>query len=194
MSMGEPADLDGTGGTSPGVSANGAATSGATSNGSASAAATIHADWQPLPERARLLFALERALPVALPALPLGFVLVHAAELPWQFVVALPPLAFLAGLWVGLRQFSAVAWRLDEEGLAIRRGRLWQRETRVPVTRVQHLDVKRGPWQRQRQLATVVVHTAGTRHSAVSVPHLDAADAERLRDVLGRQVDDVDEA
>jgi len=93
------------------------------------------------------------------------------------------------GFWLGARQFRHVAWRLDDEGLAIRRGRLWQRETRVPTTRVQHLDLKRGPWQRRRDLATLVVHTAGTRHSAVTVPHLDAADAERLRDVLGRQID-----
>jgi low affinity Fe/Cu permease len=33
------------------------------------------------------------------------------------------------------------------------------------------------------------VHTAGTRHSAVTLAHLDADDAERLRDVLGRQID-----
>jgi uncharacterized protein len=86
-----------------------------------------------------------------------------------------------------------VAWRLDGDGLAIRRGRLYQRETRVPVTRVQHLDLKRGPWQRRRHLATLIVHTAGTRHSAVTLAHLDANDAERLRDVLGRQIDRDDE-
>ena len=96
-------------------------------------------------------------------------------------------------MWLGFRQFRHVAWRLDGDGLAIRRGKLWQRETRVPVTRVQHLDLKRGPWQRRRNLATLVVHTAGTRHSAVTVPHLDADDAERLRDVLGRQIDHDDD-
>jgi membrane protein YdbS with pleckstrin-like domain len=38
------------------------------------------------------------------------------------------------------------------------------------------------------------VHTAGTRHSAVTVPHLDADDAERLRDRLARQIDADDDA
>ncbi|MDX1550208.1 MAG: PH domain-containing protein, partial [Lysobacter spongiicola] len=46
---------------------------------------------------------------------------------------------------------------------------------------------------RRRGLSTLVVHTAGTRHSAVTVPHLDADDAEHLRDTLGRQIDDDDD-
>ena len=78
--------------------------------------------------------------------------------------------------------------------MAVRRGRLWQRETRVPTTRVQHLDLKRGPMQRGRNLATLIVHTAGTRNSAVTVPNLDADDAERLRDRLARQIDHDDDA
>lgn len=145
--------------------------------------------WHPLPERARLLFALSRT-GVAFPAGVAGFVLFRVADLPalgglLGGIVA----AGGFGLWLGFRQFRHVAWRIDGNGIAIRRGRLYQRETRVPITRVQHLDLKRGPWQRRRALATLVVHTAGTRHSAVTLPHLDAADAERLRDLLGRQID-----
>jgi membrane protein YdbS with pleckstrin-like domain len=108
-----------------------------------------------------------------------------------------PPLLALLGAgigaWPGLKHYRHTFWRLDEEGLAVRRGRMWQRETRVPATRVQHLDLKRGPLQRRRHLATLVVHTAGTRHSAVTVPHLDADDAERLRDRLARQIDPDDD-
>jgi len=55
---------------------------------------------------------------------------------------------------------------------------------------VQHLDLKRGPLQRRYGLATLVIHTAGTRHSVVSIGGLDADDAERLRDQLAHQVDD----
>lgn len=150
--------------------------------------------WQPLPARARLLFALGVAVPIAIPAVAAGFFLTHLLDGPRLLGAACgAALLFALGFVIGLRQFRAVAWRLDAEGLAIRRGRLWQRETRVPITRVQHLDVRRGPWQRQRGLATLVVHTAGTRHNAVSVPHLDADDAERLRDVLGRQIDHDDD-
>ncbi|KQY55228.1 hypothetical protein ASD14_01475 [Lysobacter sp. Root494] len=146
-------------------------------------------DWQPLPERARLLFAISRT-GLAIPLGVAGFVLFRVFGLP-AFAGLLGGIVLAGGfgLWLGFRQFRHVAWRLDADGLAIRRGRLYQRETRVPVTRVQHLDLKRGPWQRRRNLATLIVHTAGTRHSAVTLAHLDADDAERLRDVLGRQID-----
>ncbi|HEY1139213.1 MAG TPA: PH domain-containing protein [Lysobacter sp.] len=150
-------------------------------------------DWQPLPERARLLFAISRT-GLAIPLGVAGFVLFRVFGLPaFAGLFGGIILAGGFGLWLGFRQFRHVAWRLDGDGLAIRRGRLYQRETRVPVTRVQHLDLKRGPWQRRRRLATLIVHTAGTRHSAVTLPHLDAEDAERLRDVLGRQIDRDDE-
>ena len=146
-------------------------------------------DWQPLPERARLLFAISRT-GLAIPLGIAGFVLFRVFALPaFAGLLGGIVLAGGLGLWLGFRQFRHVAWRLDGDGLAIRRGRLYQRETRVPATRVQHLDLKRGPWQRRRHLATLIVHTAGTRHSAVMLAHLDAGDAERLRDVLGRQID-----
>jgi len=110
---------------------------------------------------------------------------------PLQWIGLLLGLAF--GAWLGVKQYRYTFWRLDDTGLAVRRGRLWQRETRVPTTRVQHLDLKRGPLQRGRHLATLVVHTAGTRNSAVSLPHLDGDDAERLRDRLARQIDHDDD-
>ncbi|QNP39645.1 PH domain-containing protein [Lysobacter solisilvae (ex Woo and Kim 2020)] len=151
------------------------------------------ADWQPLPARARALFVLSR-MGLAIPAAFAGFVLGTALDGPGLLgALCGVVVVALGGLWLGLRQFRHVAWRLDEDGIAIRRGRMFQRETRVPATRVQHLDLKRGPLQRRRRLATLVVHTAGTRHSAVTLAHLDEGDAERLRDVLGRQIDHDDD-
>jgi uncharacterized protein len=66
---------------------------------------------------------------------------------------------------------------------------LWQWETRVPTTRVQHMDLKRGPLERAHGLASVILHTAGTRLSAVGVSGMEHRDAERLRDYLSRQID-----
>jgi hypothetical protein len=59
---------------------------------------------------------------------------------------------------------------------------------------VQHLDLKRGPLERRYGLATLVIHTAGTRDSAVNVEGLEDADAEHLRDRLARQMDHDDDA
>jgi membrane protein YdbS with pleckstrin-like domain len=141
-------------------------------------------EWQALPERARLLFAISRT-GLAIPLGVAGFVLFRVFGLP-AFAGLLGGIVLAGGfgLWLGFRQFRHVAWRLDGDGLAIRRGRLYQRETRVPVTRVQHLDLKRGPWQRRRHLATLIVHTAGTRQHALRVAGLEDADAVALRDAL----------
>ncbi|MGV8940537.1 MAG: PH domain-containing protein [Lysobacter sp.] len=166
------------------------------------------ADWQPLPIRARALFLIGATPSLALPGAVIGYI---AGQLAGNLAIW-PVLADLAsfmpaligsasglllgggvGFWLGLKQYRYTFWRLDAEGLAVRRGHMWRRETLVPATRVQHLDLKRGPLQRRRQLATLVVHTAGTRHSAVEVAHLDLADAERLRDRLARQVDHDDD-
>jgi membrane protein YdbS with pleckstrin-like domain len=152
--------------------------------------------WRPLPVRAASLFMLGHA---ALVALPLGFAATMAAaafEAGGVFAAGAVGLAsgLAAGAWYGYRSYRSTAWLLDADGFALRRGRLWQRETRVPASRVQHLDLRHGPLERRWRLATLVIHTAGSRFSTVSVSGLDAGDAERLRDRLARQVDDDDDA
>lgn len=157
---------------------------------------TDNAGWRPLPPRARGLFLLTHVLGwsvVIVPALLAIALLPH--PLP-EVPAALAALVLLPawGIWMALRRYRYARWLLDDTGFGYRRGRMWQVETRVPRTRVQHVDLKRGPLERRFRLATLVVHTAGTRDSAVSVPGLDADEAERLRDLLARQVDDDDDA
>ena len=98
------------------------------------------------------------------------------------------------GAWLGIKRHRRTLWKLDDEGFALQRGRWWHTESRVPVARVQHLDLKRGPLQRGLRLATLVIHTAGTRMAAVIVSGLDSDDAEGLRDRLARQLDLGDDA
>lgn len=166
-----------------------------------------HADihWQPLPPRARLLFLLGAMPGLALAGALTGATAGKLARLMQDTsapdnltpVLASAVLGLLVGaglgFWLGYKQHRHTYWRLDAEGLALRRGHMWHRETRVPITRVQHLDLKRGPLQRHRGLATLTVHTAGTRNNAVAVPNIDLGDAEYLRDRLGRQLDLDDE-
>ncbi len=131
------------------------------------------------------------ALPVALVML----LLVSVLEIRDSLAVAIAGLlaGLLPGAWLGHRLHRSTFWLLDEAGFALRRGRLWQRETRVPASRVQHLDLRHGPLERRWRLATLVIHTAGSRFNAVSVTGLDAEDAARLRDRLARQLDDDDD-
>ena len=93
------------------------------------------------------------------------------------------------GAWLGHRRYRYTRWQLDAEGFSLRKGRMWQSDIRVPINRVQHLDLRRGPLERRYGLATLVIHTAGTRDSAVNVGGLADADAEALRDLLARQAE-----
>lgn len=155
--------------------------------------------WHRLPARGASLAATSAALGAGVAGLA-GWLVAASTALRhawrwgvWPVIASLVVLMLLAA-WVGWRRQRAVRWRLDAQGLALRQGRLWQLETRVPLSRVQHLDLKRGPIERATGLATVIVHTAGTHMSAVAVPGLDQADAERLRDRLAHQLDSHDDA
>jgi membrane protein YdbS with pleckstrin-like domain len=97
------------------------------------------------------------------------------------------------GVYLGAR-LRHQRCKLDDEGLWLRTGRMWRRETRVPASRVQHVDLKHGPLERRTRLATLVVHTAAVHLSGITVRGLDEGDAQHLRDRLARQLDDAGDA
>ena len=80
-----------------------------------------------------------------------------------------------------------VRWRLDDNGLEIRRGVFWKHRIAVPRARVQHADVSQGPLQRALGLGTLTIHTAGTQHASVDLGGLPYETALQLRDQLIQQ-------
>ncbi|WIH05494.1 PH domain-containing protein [Xanthomonas translucens pv. graminis] len=153
-------------------------------------------DWQPLPLRGAWLAALGGGgmlgICVLIAAAIFGLSL-HSRQTVLIGAGA-AALGALLGACIGFVRHRRIRWRLDAQGLDLRRGRMWQSEVHVPMSRVQHLDLRRGPLERAARLATLIVHTAGTRHNAVAVPGLDQADAERLRERLAHQLDHDDDA
>ena len=106
-------------------------------------------------------------------------------------------LAAAGGVWVlfsGLLAWRAQAWpeiayrhasyKVDAQGIEIRRGVFWRTITSIPRSRVQHTDVSQGPLQRTHELGTLVVYTAGTDHARVDLPGLTHARALRIREHL----------
>lgn len=79
-------------------------------------------------------------------------------------------------------------WRFGFLGdlLLLRYGILFVEERAVPVKRMQHVDLVRGPIERLFGLATLVVFTAGNEGSAFRVPGLSATRAKELRDHIVR--------
>ncbi len=86
------------------------------------------------------------------------------------------------------RIHARLRYRLTERLLQVLRGWLFHTDTVVPLVRVQHLDVVRGPLDKMFGTASLVVHTAGTHNSIVSVPGLEAERAEAMRDQIREHV------
>ena len=121
---------------------------------------------------------------------PLLIVLFVAPFPGW--LKALLPLFWIAvGLGLGsfLHHWPEVehrhaSYRVDAQGIEIRRGVVWRRVINVPRSRVQHTDVSQGPLQRGHGLGTLVIFTAGTDHARVDLSGLDHGTALRIRDHL----------
>ena len=101
----------------------------------------------------------------------------------WAAFAALPPALAVWG-WTLLER-NWRSWRYAEraDDLLISRGVLWRRETVVPYGRMQLVEVTSGPVERYFGLASVQLHTAAAATDA-TIPGLDPAEAERLRDRL----------
>ena len=106
-----------------------------------------------------------------------------------------PPTVAAAGVFGFLATLGTVhlllryrAWRFEvrEDTLYIERGVLVSVRTVVPYVRVQHVDSRRGPFQRVLGLASVVVYTAGSRGADVSIPGLTAQRADEAQETLRR--------
>lgn len=105
----------------------------------------------------------------------------------WSLFVA--ALAWHAYRWPEL-SYARTSYILDGQGLEIRAGVFWRRILSVPRSRVQHIDVTQGPMQRSYGLATLVVFTAGTVHSNVSLAGLAHETALAVRDLLLPKADE----
>ena len=86
------------------------------------------------------------------------------------------------------RIFRRLRYRLTDRFLQVVRGWMFHSDTIVPLVRVQHLDVVRGPLDKLFGTASLIVHTAGTHNSIVVVPGLAPERAAEIRDVIREHV------
>jgi hypothetical protein len=112
-----------------------------------------------------------------------GFSLMGLAGTGGAWLVLSALLAWRAQAWPEIA-YRHASYKVDAQGIEIRRGVFWRTITSVPRSRVQHTDVSQGPLERTHELGTLVVYTAGTDHARVDLPGLTHARALRIREHL----------
>jgi len=102
--------------------------------------------------------------------------------------VVVPLLAVLILAIIPQRTYRRLRYRLTERMLHSVHGWMFHTDTIVPFVRVQHLDVTRGPLDKLFGTASLVVHTAGTHNSIVTVHGLAPDRAAEIRDIIREHV------
>lgn len=106
-------------------------------------------------------------------------------NLPSLIALALAATGVLA---VPRRRYRRLGYALHPTMLQVVRGWLFHTDTIVPLVKVQHIDVTRGPLDKLFGTATLVVHTAGTHNSIVTLPGLAPDKASAIRDEIRRHI------
>lgn len=99
-------------------------------------------------------------------------------------------LLLLACFWIAYypqRAYSAFSYRLNASVLEIHKGVWFQVIQLLPLSRLQHVDLERGPLERSLNLASLTLYTAGTQEAAITIPGLEYTTAANLRDTLVNQ-------
>ena len=86
------------------------------------------------------------------------------------------------------RIYRRLGYAIDGRLLRLVRGWLFHTDTVVPFVRVQHIDVTRGPIDKMFGTAALVVHTAGTHNSIVTLPGLSPDRAAEIRDAIRSEI------
>lgn len=86
------------------------------------------------------------------------------------------------------RRYQRWGYAMGADQLRVAHGYIFRTDTIVPFVRVQHIDVGQGPIERWFGLAHLVVHTAGTHNSTVTLPGLMRAEAEAMRATIGARI------
>lgn len=154
-----------------------------TSGATGAAEVTAEPVWTGLPPGLLRMRRLLLVVWMGVLALAGGLLLGLFAGPAWASFAVLP-LVLAAWGWVLLGR-NWRSWRYAEraDDLLISRGVLWREETVVPYGRMQLVEVTSGPVERHFGLASVQLHTAAAATDA-TIPGLDPAEAERLRDRL----------
>ena len=127
-------------------------------------------------------------LPLSIAAIIADFLLLAATPIAGLFAVLVPLIGLLSVVIVPDRRYRRLAFALHPTMLQVVRGWLFHTDTMVPLVRVQHIDVTRGPLDKVFGTASLIVHTAGTHNNIVTLPGLAPERAAAIRDAIRQHI------
>lgn len=88
--------------------------------------------------------------------------------------------------------WPSLSWRnfrygVRDHDLLVESGVLFRHTVSIPLDRIQHVDTRQGPLERAFGLSRLVIYTAAGVSADGSIPGLEEAQADALRDALVRR-------
>ena len=130
-----------------------------------------------------------------------SLLILAVSVLPWSIPVAVTvhdPLTRTIMFWIHVitvlvaiwliiwvpRYYESITYAIDDKWLYAEGGVFWKRRSRLPISRVQMVDVNQGPWQRVYGLGSLRVFTAATGQSTAELSDQNIENAEQVRDYV----------
>ncbi|MEM1263016.1 MAG: PH domain-containing protein [Pseudomonadota bacterium] len=153
-------------------------------------------DWQPLSDRYLTEVIISRVFLLSLVAIGIGIASM-AGKMP---SVSIAKAALVLAAIFALQAGHAVVavpkkgYALRQHDVLFRTGWFFRSVTAVPLNRIQHVELGRGPLERGLGLATLQLFTAGGSGSDLALPGLEVATGERLREFILDRINAEDDA
>ena len=107
---------------------------------------------------------------------------------PWLPALPVVILAAILIFVLPLKRYRSRGYHMASDRLRVVKGVLFHSDSVVPFSRVQHLDVEQGPLERLFGIARLILHTAGTHNSSVTLPGLRHETATAMREEIRQHV------
>lgn len=117
----------------------------------------------------------------------IAYLMYHFAEKYvsyWPFLLAVV-VSFLSIFVHPFIEYEQWGYCITDEKVEFQHGIYYKKKTIIPISRIQHLNIKQGPIQKIFGLATIEIYTAGNSHSIEAIL---MSEAEYIVEGLNREV------
>ncbi|WP_394203155.1 PH domain-containing protein [Shewanella waksmanii] len=126
-------------------------------------------------------------LMIVCPILILATVIPMLLSVPGVILIAIVTLVLLLLAALSYWRFSyakTITYGVFEHELVMQKGLIWQKKIALPYSRLQHVTLSQGPLERHFNQYTLKCFSAGSGHAEISLPGINGASAEPMRQHL----------